>query len=439
MWKRLWRVGLYVALTLAPAALATLFGPRSDFSLVYQIGRSFALTAFTILMLQPVLAGRFKWIERPFGLDAVMRYHKYVDVFAVFLLLSHPLLVAFGGAGLGLFTALNVPWYIWVARVTLVTLLVSVLVSLFRLRARLKFEQWRVVHNILGPAVFILAFTHSWFAGGNLKAGPLRWLWPAMLCLALAVFVYHRFVRPLRLSRHPYRVSDVHQETKRVWTVKLAPPEGQKRYDYLPGQFQFVTFQRGRNLPVEEHHWTISSSPIEKDTVSSTIKELGDFTSTIGQTQPGDTATVHAPFGRFSYVLHPEERGFVFVAAGIGITPLMGMLRHMRDTCAAFPVLLIYANSNENDIIFRQELAELGAGGYPQLKVVHILSKPGGDWPGETGHVDRENIERLCGGNLDRAFYVCGPKGLLKATLKNLRDLGVAKNRIHFESFSFPN
>jgi len=393
-----------------------------------------------ILTLQPVLAGRFKWIERPFGLDVVMRYHKYVDVVAVFLLISHPLLLAFGGAGLGLLTALNVPWYIWVGKTTLVILLISILVSLFRLRILLKFEKWRVIHNILGPAVFILAFTHSRFAGGDLKAGPLRFLWPAMLGLALAVFVYHRFIRPLRLSRHPYRVTDVHQETKSVWTVKLAPPEGRKRYDYLPGQFQFITFHRGRNRPVEEHHWTISSSPTEKDTVSSTIKELGDFTSTIGQTRPGDTATVHAPFGRFSYVLHPGEKDFVFIAGGIGITPLMSMLRHMRDTRATFPVVLIYANSNENDIIFHQELAEIEAGRYPRLKTIHVLSKPGKDWPGETGHIDREKIERLCGGNFEgKAFYVCGPKGLLQATLKNLHDLGVAKNRIHFEIFSFPN
>jgi predicted ferric reductase len=335
---------------------------------------------------------------------------------------------------------LDQPWTIWVAKVTLVILLVGLLVSMFRLRARLKFERWRVIHNILVPAVFILAFVHSWFIGGDLQAGPLRWFWPVMLGLAISVFVYHRFIQPLRLGRHPYRVTDVRQETKSVWTVKLAPPEGRKRYDYIPGQFQFITFHRGGNLPVEEHHWTISSSPTEKETVSSTIKESGDFTSTIGQTRPGDTATIQAAFGRFSYVLHPEERDFVFVVGGIGITPLMGMLRHMRDTRAPFRVLLIDANSNENDIIFRRELAEIEAGGYPRLKTVHVLSKPGKDWPGEIGHVDRERIERLCDGDFkDRAFYVCGPKGMLHATLKNLRDLGVAQNRIHYEIFSFPN
>jgi predicted ferric reductase len=438
MWKRLWRIMLYVAIILTPAVLATLSSPGVNF--IYRMGRVFALTAFMILMLQPVLAGRFKWIERPFGLDIIMLIHKYVDVFAIFLIVSHPLLLAFGGAGPRMLIALDRPWYIWVARVTLVIMLISVLVSVFRLQARIKFERWRIIHNILGPAVFILAFSHSWYIGRDLQAGPLLWLWPAMLGLALAMFVHHRFIQPFKHSRHPYRVTDVHQETKSVWTVTFSPQKGRNRYDYLPGQFHFVTFHRGGNLPVEEHHWTISSSPTEKDAVSSTIKMSGDFTATIGQTRPGDTATIHGAFGRFSYVFHPEEKEFVFVIGGIGITPMMSMLRHMRDTRATFKVLLIYANSNEPDIIFHRELAEIEAGGYPRLKVVHVLSRPGKDWQGEIGHINRERIERLCeGGFADRAFYVCGPKGLLKATIKDLRRLGVAKNRIHFEIFSFPN
>ena len=440
MWKRIWLIVFYISIILTPVVLVTLFNQPSDISLVYRIGRGFALTAFMILMLQPVLAGRFKWIVQPFGLDIIALSHKYVDIFAACLLVSHPLLLAFGGAGLNLLIGLDQPWYIWLAKGTLMTLLISVLISLYRRRARLKFEQWRIIHNILGLAVFFMAFTHSRFAGGDLQAGPLSWLWPAMLGLALTAFIYHRFIQPRQLSRHPYRVTDVHQETENVWTVKLAPPNGGKRFEYLPGQFQFITFHRGRNLLVEEHHWTISSSPTEKDTVSSTIKAVGDFTSTIGQTRPGDTATIHAPFGRFSYVLHPEEKDFVFIAGGIGITPLMSMLRHMRDIHATYRVLLIYNNKNEEEIIFRKELEAIEMGGYPQLKVVHILSKPGKDWSGEIGYIDRERIEQLCGKTFaDKAFYICGPKGLLRATVKNLRNLGVAKSGVHYEIFSFPN
>jgi predicted ferric reductase len=207
----------------------------------------------------------------------------------------------------------------------------------------------------------------------------------------------------------------------------------------LPGQFQFVTLFRGRGLPVEEHHFTISSSPSEPGYHASTIKESGDFTITIGQTRVGDTAAIHAPFGRFSYVLYPQARDLVFIAGGIGITPLMSSLRHMGDTQAERRVLLLYSNKTESDIVFREELArmeeEMGRG--PKLQVVHVLSRPEEAWPGEKGHLDREKLARLCGERLGTAsFFLCCPPPLIHSLVPILRDLAVADSRIHFEYFS---
>ena len=164
-----------------------------------------------------------------------------------------------------------------------------------------------------------------------------------LLTGAVLLFGYHRFIRPWQLGRHPYRITEVRQETPQVWTLKFAPPPGEHRFDFLPGQFQFVTLKRGRGLPVEEHHFTISSSPTEPAFHASTIKASGDFTATIGQTRVGDPAMIHAPFGRFSYVLKPQAQDLVFIAAGIGITPLMSNLRHLRDTQADRRVFLLYA------------------------------------------------------------------------------------------------
>jgi predicted ferric reductase len=412
--------------------------PPSGQGIIYEIGKGFALVGFMMLGLQAVLAARIKWMERPFGFDIVIRFHKHMAVFAAILILLHPLMLAFGGAGLALLTTLTIPWYIWAGKVALGLLVITVVISLPQFPLRLSFERWRILHDALFPAIIILAFLHSWFIGMDFSSAVLRGLWVGMLAVALVVFIYHRFVRPLVLDRHRYRVVAVRQETGNVWTVTLAPPKGERRYAYLPGQFQFITFHRGRGLPTEEHHWTISSSPTVKASVSSTIKELGDFTATIGQTTPGDTATVHAPFGRFSYVLHPDEQDLVFIAGGIGITPLMGMLRHMRDTKAAVPVLLLYANKDEGEICFKKELAAIAKGRYPRLKVVHVLSNPAKGWEGETGRIDRERIEQYCGTDIaKKAFYICGPPGLLEGTITTLRALGVPHGRMHIEIFSF--
>ena len=331
----------YVILVTSPLLLVTALRLYSPNELLYEIARSFGLSAFAILCLQPVLVARLKWIERPFGMDILSRFHKSMGVFLAILLLSHPPLLALGGGGWSLITSLEQPWYIWLGKLGLLTLVIHICTSVFSSRLGLTFEQWRRVHYIIPPFIIALVFVHSWETGDDLKEWPVRALWMAFLLVAFAAYIYHKILKPILLSRHPYRVVEVKQETHNVWTVKLAPPEGEALYDYYPGQFHFITFHRGRNLPVEEHHWTISSSPAQKEFVSSTIKESGDFTSTIGLTKPGDGAMIQGPFGRFSYVLHPEDNDMVFIAGGIGITPFMGMIRYMQDMKADLRVLVL--------------------------------------------------------------------------------------------------
>ncbi|MFO8031544.1 MAG: ferredoxin reductase family protein [Desulfohalobiaceae bacterium] len=402
------------------------------------IGRNLALIGFMVLILQFLLAARVKWIERAFGLDILLRFHKYIAVTAAGCLLLHPLLLAAGNKDWSLLIGLDLPWYIWVGKGVLILVLANVLVSMYQGRLGLTFEKWRLGHDVLAPLILLGIFLHSWFAGEDLELLSMQALWVGAFVLAASMFIYQRFLRPSSLRKHPYRVQEVIQETEDVWTVHLVPPQGQSIPDYYPGQFHFLTFFRDQVLPVEEHHWTISSSPAQKDTLSSTIKAVGDFTSSIGRTKPGDTAAVHGPFGRFSYALHPRERDLVFLAGGIGITPLMAMLRHMRDTWDTRTVTLLYANRKENQIVFRKELSDIAAGQWPNLQLVHVLSRPGGDWNGESGHIDQEKIEKFCGQNLTgKVFYVCGPLRMSKTLISILRNMGVPDKRLRHEIFSF--
>ncbi len=439
--KALARILLYLLVILSPLLIVSQLNPiifHKNIT-VYGIGKNFGLTAFMILMLQPLIAGRFKWIEKPFGLDLLIQFHRHMALFALFLLVLHPVLLAGGGIGWKLLVGLDLPWYIWAGKIALVLVVVHIFISLFQKPLGIKFEKWRHFHNILALVIFLMVFCHSWFAGQDLQNYPLKVLWPVILIFALGIFFYHRIFRPLSLACNPYRVLKVKNETENVWTITLVPPVGTKKvYDYFPGQFHFITFHRGRDFPDEEHHWTISSSPTEDGIISSTIKNLGDFTSTIGKTRIGHTATIHGPFGRFSYMNHPYEDNLVFIAGGIGVTPMRSMLRHMSDTQAKKKVLFIYANTDENNIVFRKELHEIANVPYPDLKLVHVLEYPSQNWQGETGKLDRDKLERLCQNKLANAtFYVSGPPNLVKGVLGNLKDLGVPDNRIRREVFSF--
>ena len=431
------RLLLYLMVLLLPFLTVAAYHLKTEDVYFYNLGRCFAQLAFALLVLQVVLASRLRWVERPFGLNLTFPFHRRMGTFAAILLLLHPPLMALGGGGWDLIYGLQVEWYIWVAKAALALLLVNVGLSLWRLRLGVKFEKWRRWHDILGPLVLILAFTHSWYASEDLKLRPMQALWVTYLAAAVLLLVYHRLIRPLQLRDHLYRVLEVKPEAPKVWTIKFAPPPGERRFDFLPGQFQFVTLFRGGGLPVEEHHFTIASSPTETGFHASTIKESGDFTAGIGRTRPGDTAAIQAPFGRFSYVFYPEARDLVFIAGGIGITPLMSNLRHLRDTWADRRVLLLYANRTESDIVFREELARMELSTRPELRVAHILSKPEADWQGETGHLDREKLARLAGDRLATGtYFLCCPPSMLRSLVQSLRDLGVAEARIHFEYFS---
>ena len=433
------KVLLYVLLVTLPVWFTTWFGAKAE-GILHDVAINFALVGFMMLTFQFLLAARVKWIERTFGLDMLIRYHKYVAVAAAGFLLLHPILLALAHGSLTLLIGLKLPWYIWAGKAALILVIANVLISVYQGRMGLKFEKWRLLHDLLASTILVLIFVHPWFAGDDLEHFPTQTLWIIMSLMAAWMFIYHRFLRPKQLAGHPYRVTEVQQETGNVWTVKLAPPAGRHIPDYLPGQFHFLTFHRASGLPVEEHHWTISSSPAQKDYISSTIKGVGDFTKTIPQTRPGDTATVHGSFGRFSHVLHPHERDLVFLAGGIGITPLMSMLRYMRDTDDDRSVVLLYGNRMEADVVFRRELEKMAAGKRPDLTVVHVLSGAGKDWTGETGHVDGKRIQKYCGSELNRkTFYVCGPRKMAEGLIETLFEMGVSKTQIRQEIFSFLN
>lgn len=439
MGKGLWRVILYLLVIFSPLFLIVFLYPETHHNFVYELGKGVALVGTMILVLQVLLAARIKWIVKAFGFDIVIRYHKYVAIIATLLILAHPILIAVGESDWSIILSLELPWYILVGKAALVILLANVILSAFQEKFRLKFETWRVFHDILSPLLLVLVFFHSFFAGHDLEElAAMQWLWIVGFGMAVFVFIYHRFIRPWKLSKKPYKVIDVTQEAKEIWTLKFAPSNNGQVYDYEPGQFHFLTLKRNRNLPEEEHHFTISSTPTQREYLSSTIKNLGDFTSTVGETKVGDDVIVHGPFGRFSYTFRPEEKDLVFIIGGIGITPVISMLRHMRDTQADLRVLLLYGNKNQQEIAFRDELAEIENGEFPKLKVVHVLNEPEEDWQGETGFIDKEKIKRYCEQRVDgRFFYVCGPPGLLEVTVENLKDMHVDGDQIHLEIFSF--
>lgn len=437
-WAAVWRIALYAGMVVAPSLIAAWAGAMGGgHTVAQQIANSLALVGFSIVALQFVVSARWKWVEWPFGLDMIFLFHRAMAVWAGALLLAHPLLMAWGSGDWFLWTRPLIPWPIQLGRIALLTAVVLILISIFRASIGLSFERWRRIHNVLALGLLGLGFAHSTAIGTDFASWPLRIIWSTFAGVALVSYGYHRFVWPRWHRRRPYEVAEVRQESHNVWTLKLRPPEAEPCCDYLPGQFHFLTLYRRQDLPAEEHPFTISSSPTQEGYRTSTIKESGDFTRLMRETRAGDRAAVRGPYGRFSYLLHPDETDLVFIAGGIGVTPLMSMLRHMRDTRSSKTVLLVFASRTRADIVFSAELDEILAGGHPRLRVVNVLSEPEANWTGERGHIDRELILRhVKEPPAGKGFYLCGPAGMNDAVTRVLRGLGVPGHRIHGEKFA---
>jgi len=186
-----------------------------------------------------------------------------------------------------------------------------------------------------------------------------------------------------------------------------------------------------------EHPFSFSSSAADTGRIAFTIKELGDFTRTIKDLRPGQRVYVDGPFGHFSVDRQPHAAEYVFIAGGVGITPIMSMLRTLADRVDVRPLLLFFASKDWDSVTFREELETL----IPRLnlKIVHVLEKPPAQWDGERGFLSQAVLEKHLPKEWDRnaiEVFLCGPPPMMAAVEQALLKLGVPLGDIHSERFN---
>ena len=153
--------------------------------------------------------------------------------------------------------------------------------------------------------------------------------------------------------------------------------------------------------------------------------------------QEGDVLLVKAPAGHF-HIDAQTSLPVVLIAGGIGITPMMSMLRWCVAEQPTRPVHLYYGVRNQADHAFKATLEELAAS-HPALRLHVVYSSPQpGDVPGRdfqhAGRVDVDLLRRSLPHGRHQ-FYVCGPPAMMQSLVPALRDWGVQAGDIHFEAF----
>ena len=232
------------------------------------------------------------------------------------------------------------------------------------------------------------------------------------------------------------RVSRIFQETPDVKSFRLMNPlGGVLPFSYLPGQFLTVTIQ-ANGKPVKRSY-TIASSPTRQDYAEISVKhaeggEVSGFLHT--RAQEGDLLEFSGPSGSFIFTGR-ECKCILLIGGGVGITPLMSVIRYLTDRSWMGDIFLLYSISTLQDFIFREELDYLQRR-YPNLHVMATVSQPqGSDWKGPTGRITKELIAQSVPDVASRYVHLCGPVPMMQAAKAALTELGVPAERIRTEAF----
>ena len=238
---------------------------------------------------------------------------------------------------------------------------------------------------------------------------------------------------------HTLTVRDIIHETPDAMTLVFDQPAD--KLSYQPGQFLTLV------LPIEgkevRRSYSLCSSPFTDDYPAVTIKRVasGQVSNYLSDhIRRGDQVQVLKPAGVFTTPMDAEQqRHLVMLGGGSGITPLMSLIKSLLHSEPHSKVSLIYANRDEESIIFKDQLDALQKQYPGHFYVLHILETPSDRMSCASGLITAEKVPELLSQlpfQEDRTeYFLCGPQGMMDNILHALRSMDIHGAMIHKESF----
>lgn len=224
---------------------------------------------------------------------------------------------------------------------------------------------------------------------------------------------------------HPqidYLVDQITSESPTIARFRLIPA-GEPKLSWQPGQYLTISFYNNRRWS-QERSFSILNADQQDGVVEIALKQFGPYTKTLAAIQPGDLVRLSGPYGSFGHERQSARR-LLFLAGGIGITPLLSMLKGLADEQSQAEITLVYASKAEEKSPFAADLAALTKQ-LPHLKVQTV-----------TGTVTPDILLEAAGDiqSLD-LVYLCGPGGFMAEMTRQLRANGLITKKIKTEAFT---
>jgi ferredoxin-NADP reductase/DMSO/TMAO reductase YedYZ heme-binding membrane subunit len=313
--------------------------------------------------------------------------------------------------------------YLWFGTGSLLIMIPLAITSTDRMVTRLGAKRWKRLHRLAYVAV-LFGVIHYYLL---VKADVTK---PLVFTIVFGGLMLVRFIPEKKPRKKPRAfwsgelvVEKITRETHDTKTFRFAGFPG----THTAGQYLNIT------LPVDgtrvKRSYTISSSP---GALEITVKRAADGYASHylhDKVKEGDRLHVSAPAGRFVFAGHEANR-VVLVAGGVGITPMMSIIRSLTSRAWAGEIHVFYSVRTRTDVIFGDELARI-ASTHPALKL-HIT------YSSESGHITREMIDAAIP-NLRRGpILVCGPAPMMTAMRALFVGMGVPDGDILEEAFVSP-
>lgn len=405
-----------------------------------RVAAALGLVALGAMAVQFVTSGRFEVVSGRLGIDKIMAFHKIAAWWVLLALIAHPLFYLLPtwaeNPALGterLVAYLTLPQY-RSGVIALGALIVLVVVAPLRDVLPWRYEVWRASHVILGLVGVGGGLHHGVTVGRFSAQGPVHWFWWAAGLGIVSVIAVLYGWRWLQLHRQPWRLASVTKLADRMWELDIEPAAQTRALSYKAGQFVWMS-EGARRFPLFDHPFSIADSPARPG-LSLIIKEAGDFTRQIGNLAPGTPIGIDGPYGEFTLDAHKGD-AIVLLAGGVGIAPIMGLLRDLVAGRDPRPVRLAYAAGQPANFACLDEIR--AATEVLDLQVMLLSEDAGEGWPGLVGRLDRARLDELLRG-LDPArtvALICGPGPMVTAVSDTLLDLGLPMKNVVYERFDY--
>lgn len=233
-------------------------------------------------------------------------------------------------------------------------------------------------------------------------------------------------------------ITSIKEEVKGVKTFTLTYEYG-GAIPYAAGQFlTFVFTHHGRE---ERRSYSISSSQEYNEQMAITVKRVDNGAYSrllVDRATVGDKLQTTGAAGLFTLTNHTPYEQVFFFAAGIGITPIISLIRTILLTGSSKKVVLVYSNRVKEDVVFYDELVALAAQYPDNLKIEFLYST---SFDLTRARLSKSLVpvllQEYAATSKERMlFYICGPFAYMRMVIFALEEQGIKDKQIRKENFN---